>query len=120
MIGLCETWLEPEDEVTWNDYESASVNVRKGQGITTFTKLSMDVVLRIGNDKYSIIAHQSKDWLIVFMYISQQAPLNNIVGIISDLLKQTNGPILIVGDMNWDYLAATNDMKEFFLTNNFI
>ena len=91
---MCETWLDPEDEVSWTDYEAVSVNVRKGQGITTFNKPKMDVVLRIGNEMYSIIALQSKHWLMVFMYLSQHAPLDNIVGIVSDLVKQTNGSTL--------------------------
>ena len=42
------------------------------------------------------------------------------MGIISDLLKDTNnGSVLIVGDMNWDFPSATNAMKEFLSVNNF-
>ena len=111
--------MEPEDEVDLMDYETISVNVRKGQGITAFSKLNMVVVLRIGNDVYSIIALQSEDWLMVFLYVSQAAPYCNIVAILSDLLKQTEGSVLIAGDMNWDYLTATNIMKDYLTENGF-
>ena len=119
LIGLCETWLDPDDEVSLTDYQTISVNVRKGQGLTAFSKLNMNVVLRIGNDVYSIVALQFKEWLIVFMYVSQAAPYGNIVGILTDLLAQADGSVLIVGDFNWDYLTATNVMEEFLSNHEF-
>ena len=119
LIGLGETWLEPENQSpNLSGYETTSVNVRRGQGVTTFSK-QLNVVLKIGKDLYSIIALHSKEWIFVFMYVSQHAPQDEIVSVLSNLSHQRDESILILGDMNWDYLTQLHQMKEFLISNGF-
>ena len=119
-MGLCETWNQPDSPlIDLPGYETSSVDVRKGQGMTTFSNHKLNAMLKIGKDHYSIIALNSKDWLFVFMYVSKNAPQNDIVYILSNLCDQWNESILIIGDLNWDFLSQSHYMKEILIGKGF-
>ena len=115
MIGLCETWVHTDEEVNHSNYETVAVNVGRGQGIATFNNIQAKIILQFGSNLLSVIALQFGKWIVVFMYASQGASNEDIIAKLSNLFSYDH--IIIVGDMNWDYLRQENPMKRFFLEN---
>ena len=118
MTGLCETWLHSDEEVMQSNYETVAVNIGRGQGIATFNNLQAKNVLKFGNDMLSLIGFQFGKWLVIFMYASQGASNDEIAAKLREQFFYDQ--IIVVGDMNWDYLRQDNRMKRFFLKNGFV
>ena len=119
MIGLCETWLDTDEEVELPNYDSAVVNVGRGQGIATFNNLHAKVVFKQGSRLLSIMALEFQQWLVIFIYASQNASKAEIIAIVATLCKERDNNTIILGDFNWNYLEEDNSLKKFFKETGF-
>ena len=119
LIGLCETWLHMDEEITHFNYDTETVNVGRGQGIATFNNIQAKVVFKFGSQTLSIVALQFNNWLVVFMYASQGVNYNNLTMQLTEVFCHATDYVMVVGDMNWDYLRQRNAMKVYFQQNGF-
>ena len=55
----------------------------------------------------------------VFCVNVRSAPKEEIISRLSDLFSMNTDYIIVVGDMNWDYLDQNNAIKDFFQQNDF-
>ena len=123
-IGLCETWLPVDEEVnnpeSLKEYETELVNVGRGQGLAAFNNLQAKVILKFGSPMLSIIALQFGQLIVIFMYVSQGAPKDEVIAKLANLCHTKDCKIIVVGDMNWDYFGQDNSIKRFFKQNDFL
>ena len=120
IIGLCETNLHQDEEVTMPNYETELVNVGKGQGIASFNRVQANTVFTFRSKVLSIIALVYQQWLIIFVYASQDASKDDIIAKLANICENKDTNIIIMGDFNYDYPRQDNKLKRYLKQNDFL
>ena len=100
-IGLGETWLNKEEDVTiFKDQAKVSINKGKGQGLAgIFPKVPReDVIVKHGLN-FSFISFKINDHNIIFTYISTKAKFDDYSESLRELTVK-NEPVILLGDTN--------------------
>ena len=102
IIHLCETWVEPEQDLTCfkiPGYHSNFLNIGPGKGLVTFYKDTFRLVQNVAKEDYQITVFSSDTLYSIHIYRSTSS---SIAGLIEDLkaLIRTSSPTIITGDFN--------------------
>jgi len=119
FFGLAETWLYPNESLSIEGFQSCFVNVGKGKGIASFSKIGLETVVSSSiGDNYSAICVRSQYLDIIFVYLSQDFNKDQLFTLLDDWIVTTKETALL-GDVNWNYLEEEHDMKKFMIKKGF-
>ena len=118
IIGLGETWLHKEQEVEVEGYFGHFANFGRGKGAAALTKMNLiDEPLMIASDKFSALLLKTKEFHVVFLYLSKNYPKEELFCLMNEWLK-SEVPTVVMGDVNENFLDRSNfgkfmEAKEF-------
>ena len=106
MFGLGETWLEKGTEVHFDGYSGYFANFGTGKGVAGYSKI--DFVAEpemVSTETYSAILFKTKDFHIVFLYISSNCKKACLFTLLDSWIEK-KVPTAIMGDINEDFLKG--------------
>ena len=68
----------------------------------------------------TIIALVYEQWLIIFVYASQDASKDEIIAKLANICENKDTNIIIIGDFNYDYPRQDNKLKRYLKQNDFL
>ena len=122
IIGLQETWLENDEDI--ENLETGKYNLivnshGKGKGVAAYFKKNIFKPDTTINDEHMQLSKFTSSSLdIIFIYRSQQGNYNELNKRI-DQLSSKNKPLLVIGDLNFCFLEASNATKSYFEAKKF-
>ena len=122
IIGLQETWLENDEDIRNLAIEKYNLIVNshgRGKGIATYFNKNIfkpDVAVNDTHMQLSKFTSSTLD--VIFIYRSQQADFIQLNRRI-DQMTNKNKPLLVIGDLNFCYLEASNATKSYLKENKF-
>ena len=106
MFGLGETWLEKGSEVHFDGYSGYFANFGTGKGVAGYSKI--DFVAEpemVSTETYSAILFKTKDFHIVFLYISSNCKKACLFTLLDSWIEK-KVPTAIMGDINENFLKG--------------
>ena len=106
MFGLGETCLEKGSEVHFEGYSSYFANYGKGKGVAGYSRIDLVAQPKIeSTETYSAILFKTKDFHIVFVYISSNCKKASLFSLLDSWIEK-EVPTAIMGDINEDFLKG--------------
>ena len=103
ILGIAETHLHIDEEVTLEGFQGSFVNAGKGKGIAAFTKISAQNITKINQLSFTAISLEFKNLRIVFCYMSSKINMEEVNNHLRPVLLMKKKPTIIIGDMNFHF-----------------
>ena len=120
MIGLGETWLQPEEERSFEGFQSEFASSGNGKGVAALLKNAIHYSCRkVSTSLMSLIFLTTTELKVVFMYLSQGFDKEEVLRLLDECMDGEEA-IAIMGDVNWDYFGKPDHkMKDFMASKGF-
>ena len=105
-----ETWLLPEESVSFHDYgfNDFQVNIGRGKGIAAFNKQKHPVTCKnFYTDNFSAIFMRLEALDMIFLYLSQNFKWDELEKLLEEWI-QDDRKVAVMGDVNIDYLEKVH------------
>ena len=111
LFGLGETWLEKENEVHFDGYAGCFANYGKGKGVAGYSKIDLVAEPKMeSTETYSAILFKTKDFHIVFVYLSGNCKKVNFFTLVDTWIEKEI-PTAVIGDINENVLKGEKMKK---------
>ena len=107
VICFQETWLEPNQEIKLDGFNSQFVSLGRGKGIATYFKENFKFQDQVRRPMYQISKIASKEVDIINVYRSSNAP-SSFIEDLKALINQER-ETHVVGDFNFCYKSDKNN-----------
>ena len=107
IMAFGETWLLPEDTITFSDYgfNDYLLNVGHGKGIAAFIKQKYKTTFEKSfGDNFSAILMKTEDLDVLFLYLSKKLEWDDLWKTLENWIKDDKR-MAVIGDTNMDYLG---------------
>ena len=123
IMAFGETWLLPEENISFQDHEfnDFQVNIGPGKGIAAFIKNHYPVICKNSyEDHFSAIFMKTDLLDIIFLYLSKNFEWDKLKKTLEEWI-QDGRKVAVIGDVNIDYLQnASHRFIKFMKQKNFV
>ena len=123
IMAFGETWLLPEENISFQDHEfnDFQVNIGPGKGIAAFIKNHYPVICKNSYDDHFSAIFMKTDLLdIIFLYLSKNFEWDKLKKTLEEWI-QDDRKVAVIGDVNIDYLQnASHRFIKFMKQKNFV
>ena len=121
VVSLGETWLQPDDLVSFEDegFVGSQVNVGDGKGIMAFAKIQHNAnTTTYFCESFSAIYMETATTDVIFLYLSQRFDWEKLEELFQIWINPLKS-IAVIGDVNIDYIDEDHQMIRFLKENGF-
>ena len=119
VILFGETWLNPDQTISFNGYHGDQVNIGDGKGVSTLIKNHFHATWKkVSNDKFSGILMETKSVNIISLYLSKGFNWIELHQTLEEWIIEDKD-VVILGDMNINYLKKNHDLITYLKKRNF-
>ena len=121
IISLGETWLQPHENVSFEEhgFEGLQVNIGDGKGVMAFAQYQHFVKsISSSSDTFSVILMETENIDLVFLYLSQPFDWKKLEELFDKWIRKDKA-VAVMGDMNIDFLDGTHDLMTYMKKNGF-
>ena len=121
VFSLGETWLQPLQNRSFEDYgyEGLQVNIGDGKGLLACAKRRHFFrSISSSSDNFSAILMETENIDVIFLYLSQQFNWKKLKEVF-DLWIKKDKAVAVMGDLNIDFLDGTHTLMTYMKKNGF-
>ena len=119
VISFGETWLNPDQTISFDGYHGDQVNIGDGKGVSTFIKGHFQANWKkISNDKFSGILMETDEVNVITLYLSKGFNWTELYQTLEEWIVDEKD-VAILGDMNINYLKKTHELITYLKKRNF-
>ena len=119
VFAFGETWLRSEENVPIDGFQSFYASFGKGKGVAVYSQNEpLGEPLAIVEDLFSMVVFNHDEFVAIFLYRSQNCDDSHLCSVLEANIKQ-NMPIVVMGDMNFDYLKKRSKLYDYLTSKGF-
>ena len=121
VVSLGETWLQPDESVSFEDegFVGSQVNVGDGKGIMAFAKIQHNAnTTTYFCESFSAIYMETATTDVIFLYLSQRFDWEKLKELFRIWINPQKS-IAVIGDVNIDFLESSHQFMTYMKNNGF-
>ena len=123
VISLAETWLQPDEVVSFEEegFSGVQLNIGNGKGIMAFTKMQdydSENIRTMSCENFSAIFMKTELADLIFLYLSRGFNWGKLEKLLS-LWINNQRSVAVIGDMNIDFIDEDHEFIQYMTRNGF-